>query len=308
MQLLFAPMEGITTYTYRKTHASFFGGCDMYYAPFIVPSDKERVSRKCLRDILPEHNDNLPLCVQVLTTRADSFLKFEEKIRALGYNEVNINLGCPAARVVQKGRGSGALKDKVALEAFLLETFDKTNIDVEIKTRIGFADKNEASALLDIYNKLPMKRLIVHPRTKLDYYGGVPRDDVFAQFYADSKNKLCYNGNIFSVADYARITAQFPDMDSVMLGRGAIANPALFREIRGGARITTEELVAFSEQLIENYYAVLQSEIFTLQKLKEIWVYVLWNFPEEAKIAKMIKKSGNLEEFKAAIRKLPQVR
>lgn len=307
MKLYFAPMEGITTYTYRNTHAQFFGGCDMYYAPFIVPSDKERVSRKCLRDILPEHNKGIPLRVQVLTTQADSFVKFEEKIKELGYSEVNLNLGCPAARVVQKGRGSGALKDKEKLEAFLLETFEKTNFKVEIKTRIGFADKDEADALLEIYNKLSMERLIVHPRTKLDYYGGVPHDDVFERFYENFKNKLCYNGNVFTLADYKRIEARFPEIEGVMLGRGAIANPALFREIRGGEKITTQELVGFSEKLIENYYAVLQSEIFTLQKLKEIWVYVLWNFPEETKIAKAIRKSNNLEEFKTAIRKLPEL-
>ena len=305
MKLYFAPMEGITTYTYRNTHAQFFGGCDMYYAPFIVPSDKERVSRKCLRDILPEHNRDIPLRVQVLTTQADSFVKFEEKIKELGYSEVNLNLGCPAARVVQKGRGSGALKNKEKLEAFLLETFEKTKFKVEIKTRIGFADKGEADALLEIYNKLSMERLIVHPRTKIDYYGGVPHDDVFEKFYENSKNKLCYNGNVFNLADYKRIEARFPAIEGVMLGRGAIANPALFREIRGGAPITTQELIEFSEKLIENYYAVLQSEIFTLQKLKEIWVYVLWNFPEESKVAKAIKKSANLEDFKAAIHKLP---
>ncbi len=308
MQLYFAPMEGITTYTYRKTHAAFFGGCDMYYAPFIVPSDKERVSRKCIRDILPEHNEGIPLRVQVLTIQADSFLKFEDKIRSRGYQEVNLNLGCPAARVVQKGRGSGALKDTVHLEKFLLETMARTHMDVEIKTRIGFADKSEADALLDIYNQLSLTRLIVHPRTKLDYYGGVPHDDVFAAYYERSKNPLCYNGNVFSVEDYARVTERFPHIESVMLGRGAIANPALFREIRGGARLTTEELIGFSEKLIENYYAVLQTEVFTLQKLKEIWVYILWQFPDETKVAKAIKKSGNLEEFKAAIRKLPPIK
>ncbi len=305
MQLYFAPMEGITTYTYRNTHAKFFGGCDMYYAPFIVPSDKERVSRKCLRDILPEHNRDIPLRVQVLTTQADSFLKFEEKIKELGYKEVNINLGCPAARVVQKGRGSGALKDTVHLEKFLLETFDKTGLKTEIKTRIGFADKSEADALLDIYNQLDMPRLIVHPRTKTDYYGGVPHDDVFAMYKAHSKNPLCYNGNVFSVADYQRIVKEFDGIESVMLGRGAVANPALFRQIRGGDKLTTEELIAFSELLAENYYAVLQSEVFTLQKLKEIWVYILWNFPEETKAAKAIKKAGNLSEFRSAIRMLP---
>ena len=76
MELYFAPLEGITTYTYRNLHAKFFGGCDIYYTPFINPSENEKISMKNLRDILPENNTAKNLCVQVLTANADSFKKF----------------------------------------------------------------------------------------------------------------------------------------------------------------------------------------------------------------------------------------
>ena len=135
MKLYFAPLEGITTYTYRNTHREMFGGCDQYFAPFITPSDNEKLSIKCLRDIVPEKNSSVKPIVQVLTNKAESFLKFEEKIKALGYSEVNINLGCPSGTVVKKNRGSGFLREPEALERFLEEVFSASELKIAIKTR-----------------------------------------------------------------------------------------------------------------------------------------------------------------------------
>ena len=109
------------------------------------------------------------------------------------------------------------------------------------------------------------------------------------------------------VKDYEKISEQFPDVSGVMLGRGAVMNPALFREIRGGERLSTDELVEFSERLSEKYRKVLGSDVFTLHKLKEIWIYAGRNFPEEKKLIKAIRKANTLEDFKSAIRALPKL-
>lgn len=307
MNLYFAPLEGITTYIYRNTHAEMFGGCGAYYSPFINPSDQYKVSRKGEKDILPEFNSGIDLKIQVLTNRAESFLRFSEKMQRLGYDEININLGCPSATVVKKGRGSGFLQDKQALDAFLYEIFSKSDMKISLKTRIGFDSPDEMEELLQIYNKYPLSLLIIHPRTRADFYDGVPRDEIFAACYKNSKNKLCYNGNIYTVEDYKRVAERFEDIDGVMFGRGAIRNPAIFREIKGGKKITTAELIEFSKRLMENYYAVLKSDTFTLHKLKEIWVYILQNYPDEKKIAKAMKKSTTLADFKAAMSCLPEL-
>ena len=66
-KLYFAPLEGITTYMYRNIHNEMFGGCDAYYAPFITPSDNEKIGRKGFRDVLPENNAGVNLKLQVLT-------------------------------------------------------------------------------------------------------------------------------------------------------------------------------------------------------------------------------------------------
>lgn len=304
MELLYAPMEGITTYTYRNTHREIFGGCDYYYAPFITPVENEKLNHKNLRDILPVNNEGTPLKVQVLTNNLNAYLKFENEVIPLGYNEVNLNFGCPSGTVVKKNRGSGFLRDTEELDRFLNEVYMNTGLKVSVKTRIGFYDVSEWQELMDIYNKYPLSALIVHPRTRQMLYNGYPHTESFDMCYEKSANPLCYNGNVFSVSDYEKIKEKYPGLSSVMIGRGAVANPAIFREIKGGDGLKTSELIEFSNLLQERYYKILGCEHYTLHKLKEIWIYMVQNFPEETKIAKEIKKSNTLKDLNNAVNKL----
>lgn len=306
MELYLAPMEGITTYTYRNAHAELFGGCDAYYAPFIVPSDNERLSAKNLRDIMPENN-RVNLKVQVMSTNKVAFTEFVSKTKELGYDEVNLNFGCPASTVVKKLRGSGALKDIVALDEFLHGIFEENDVKISIKTRTGFYSHDEFDELLKIYEKYPVSKLIVHPRVREELYRGEPNLESFEKAYRAFDKNLCYNGNIYSVDDYIRINKTFPNVDSVMIGRGCITNPAIFREIKGGKKLTTSELVNFSNVLENRYLELLKSETFTLYKLKEVWMYSLANYPDEHKIIKAVKKSTKLAELNSALNSLPEI-
>ena len=307
MKLFFAPLEGITTYTFRNTHFEMFGGADSYFAPFINPSDNEKVSKKGFRDIIPDKNGDTPVTIQVLTSNAESFLKFSEKVKPLGYDEINLNVGCPAATVVRKGRGSGFLKTPDALEDFFALIFGHTDMKVSVKTRIGYSSPDEFPRLMEIYNKYPIECLTIHPRTREMLYNGVCDMDAFEMAYNTTKNALCYNGDIKTTEDFHAIEKRFPSLSSVMLGRGAVANPAIFREIRGGEKLSTEELIAFSRKLAEKYHALFESEVFTLHKMKEVWVYAIRNFPEETKIAKTLRKAGDLPEFFSALSRLPKL-
>ena len=201
MKLSFAPLEGITSYIYRNTHAEYFGGCDEYYTPFISPSDNTKIGRKGFRDIIPENNSCLRPVVQVLTNNSVSFLKFCEKLKEYGYDRININLGCPSGTVVNKKRGSGLLRDVNLLESFLDEIFEKSDIKISIKTRTGFYSSDEFDGLLTLYNKYSLDELIVHPRCREDFYNGEPSYKAFDKAYENSKHKVIFNGNIFSACD-----------------------------------------------------------------------------------------------------------
>ena len=89
-----------------------------------------------------------------------------------------------------------------------------------------------------------------------------------------------------------------------MIGRGAIANPAIFREIKGGKKLSLNEIFEFTNRLAANYMEVLKSETFTLHKLKEVWFYMLENFPENKKLAKSIKKAQKLSELFNCIKEM----
>ena len=307
MKLYLAPLEGITTYTYRNTHAEFFGGCDAYFAPFITPSDNERLSLKSLRDIVPEKNKNVKLIPQVLTNQSQSFVKYEYMIKDLGYKDININLGCPSGTVVKKNRGAGFLRNPDEVDCFLAEVYENTAVGVSVKTRSGFSSGSELEKLVEIYNKYPIKELIIHPRTREDFYKGVPDVEAFNTAFERSNNPVCYNGNIFSAQEYKEIAKKYTELEGVMIGRGAIANPAIFREIKGGRRVETAELVEFTQVLAERYLDVLGSEVYTLHKLKEMWLYTMWMYPTEKKLLKEIKKSNKLGDLLAAVKALPKL-
>lgn len=307
MKLYFAPMEGITTYTFRNAHAEMFGMCDKYYAPFIVPTENERISRRTLRDIVPDYN-KAEIVPQILCNCPVAFSKFVDKLLHLGYDELNINFGCPASTVVGKKRGSGALTDTEWLDNLLEKIFENPGVKISVKTRVGFKDHDEFDEILKVYNKYPIELLIVHPRVREEFYKGKANTETFKKAHENSNTKLCYNGDIYSIADYENIVSQFPDLDSVMIGRGAIANPAIFREIRGGERLKTAELIAFSKLLETRYLELFNSDIYTLQKLKEVWMYALLNFPEEKRIIKAVKKASKLCDLNGAINSLPEIK
>lgn len=307
MKLYFAPLEGIATHTYRRVHKELFGDCDQYFSPFITPTENEKLGGRAVRDILPENNVNVPLYVQLLSNNSRAFLSFLPTVSGFGYDRVNLNFGCPSSTVVKKGRGAGILKDTDALEKFLWEIFEKTEMKISVKTRIGFFSGEEADGLIDIYNKFPLEFLVVHPRAREDYYNGVPDMETFSKFYERSNAPLCYNGNIFTKEDFEKIAEDFPRLDSIMIGRGALRNPAIFREIQGGRPISTEELVSFSRRLEKEYLAVLGSEVYTLHKLKELWMYMMQMFPEERKLLKRVKKSNKLTDLFGAIESLPEL-
>ena len=234
MKYYLAPMEGITGFIYRNAYEKYFGKIDKYFTPFIVPTNSKSFKTRELRDVLPENNKVNNIIPQILTNDAEGFVFTARKLQQLGYNEINLNLGCPAGTVVSKGRGSGFLAEREKLDSFLEEIYKIDDMKISIKTRIGKESPEEFYELIKIYNKYPLEELIIHPRTRKDFYGNTPNLEVFKDAIALSKSPVCYNGDIFTKVDNEKIIKAFPEIDKVMIGRGILANPGLMNEINGG--------------------------------------------------------------------------
>ena len=169
MKLYLAPLEGITGWIYRSAVHKCFGGFDKYFVPFIRPNQMGHLSAREKKDILPAHNAGMRAVPQVLTNQAEDFIRTAARLKEYGYEEINLNLGCPSKTVVTKKRGAGFLSEPERLEAFLDDIFDKCPTRISVKTRLGMEDPGEFAHLLEIYNKYPMEELIIHPRVHKDF-------------------------------------------------------------------------------------------------------------------------------------------
>jgi tRNA-dihydrouridine synthase len=304
MNFYFAPLEGITGYLYRNAHNTCFGKVDKYFSPFITTNQSAAFKSRDINDILPENNKNMVLVPQLLTNNPRDFICAAEKIKQLGYEEINLNLGCPSGTVVTKYKGSGFLALPEELDRFLEEIFRSSVMEISIKTRIGKDRPEEFQELLRIYNKYPLKELIIHPRVQKDFYKNKPNREVFQEAFTLSKNPLCYNGDIFNLKDYKEFVAEFPEVETVMLGRGLIANPGLIGLITENKQLEKEVLREFHGNLYENYQKILSGDRNILFKMKEIWTYLGAVFTEHERYLKKIKKSERLKDYEEAVNRL----
>lgn len=296
-----APLEGITTHIYRRAYHACFYPMNKYFTPFLVPHTKRGFNTRELNDILPENNEGMRLVPQILTNDAKGFLQTVEKLQAYGYEEVNLNLGCPSKTVVSKNRGSGFLAIPDELDRFLDEIYSGTQVRISIKTRIGKHGPDEFERLLEIYNQYPLEELIIHPRLQQDFYKNTPNLEVFAEAVRKSRNPLCYNGDIFSVADRDRIEERFPEVKTYMMGRGILVNPGLAGELAGEKPADWDRIRRFHDQIYEDYQRISMGDKNVLFKMKELWCYLGHQFPGCEKQLKKIRKAERLDRYEAAV-------
>lgn len=302
--LYFAPLEGITGHVYRDAHRKYFGNIDKYFIPFLVTNQTGKLKSKELKDILPENNQGIYAVPQILSNNAKQFIMMAEFLEGYGYKEININLGCPARTVVTKKRGSGFLAFPEELDRFLEEVYDGIRVKLSVKTRIGLDSPEEFEELLKIYNQYPIEELIIHPRVQKDFYKNTPNWDMFEQAVKESKNPVCYNGDINTTGDLAKLQQRFPDISCIMLGRGLLRNPGFADEIQEGKALDKNVLKAFHDELCAGYEQAVSGDRNVLFKMKEVWFYMGQKFEDSEKYVKAIRKSNRLWEYYEAVEKL----
>lgn len=303
MQYYVAPLEGITGYIFRNVHHKYFPGADKYFIPFIEPkpNSKKIFSAREREDILPENNRGMCVVPQILTNKWEDFVWTAKHLREYGYDEVNINLGCPSKTVVSKKRGAGFLAFPEEVDDFLAHIFEALDMKISVKTRLGKEEPEEFTHLLEIYNKYPLAELIIHPRTQKEFYGFTPHYEVFAEALEQTCLPVCYNGDVTTEPDCRDILRRFPQISGVMIGRGILRSPGLIGEIHGEEAADICRLHNFHDELYANYKQEMPGDTQVLFKMKELWTYLRHSFSIEEKTAKKLFKARHLCEYDAAV-------
>ena len=300
MQVYFAPLEGITDHIYRQLHHRYFPGINKYFTPFFSPTVHRSLTPKEARELPQADTLHYTLVPQILTNHPENFLWMAHKSADLGYQEINLNLGCPSGTVTAKKKGSGMLQDTEALCRFLDAIFHGSPIDISLKTRIGFSQPEEFPKLLEIYNRYPVKELIIHPRTRSTFYNGAPDMDAFTYAIQNAKAPICYNGNLCSATDIENLCNTFPQVQSVMLGRGLIGDPGMLSDQTQYISLLQD----FYSALLEEYIKAFGGSRNAMFRLKENWRYLICRFQNTDKLAKRLRKTTDIQEYKAIVNEI----
>ena len=306
-------MEGITGVTFRNAHRELFPQMDRYYGPFIAATQTLSLKKKEMRDTDPDNNRAYTYVPQVLTNSPEQLLWAVSEMQTRGYSEVNVNLGCPSGTVVPKFKGAGMLGDTDRLDRLFDEFFglmgrkmpDETRpVRISVKTRIGLDDKNGLPKLIAIFNRYPFSEIIVHPRLRTDFYKGTPDLEAFQMCAEGITRPVAYNGDLFSAEDYRRITARFPSLSGVMMGRGLLVNPALVREMKSGRPLSKDELRRIHDLLFSRLLEEMQGSGNVLFRMKELWYYMGQDFPDAGPYIKKVKKAKTPADYRTAADRL----
>ena len=292
MRYYYAPMEGITDATFRRLHHKYFPGVDKYFMPFISPTIHRTLTHREARELPRADSVDFAAVPQLLGKNVEDMLWAVEICADLGYDEVNINLGCPSGTVVSKGKGSGMLSDLDALDSFLEAIYAKAVLPVSLKTRIGVNDSENWERILEIYRRYPVKELTVHPRIRKAFYKGDCDLTAFARSVENSPFPVCYNGNVYSLADAEAIAARFPTVESVMIGRGLVADPGML-----AGSTDRQTLKAFLSELSDTYCIVFESKRNAIYRMKDNWHYLISLFEGSDKLWKEMRKSTDYDRF-----------
>ena len=294
MRYYFAPMEGLTDSIYRRLHHKYFTGVDRYYMPFLSPTIHRTLTHREDRELPLADSVSFTAIPQVLTKVPDDFLWAAQVCKDRGYEEVNLNIGCPSGTVVAKGKGSGMLRSPEELDRFFDAIFSGSALPISVKTRLGVESPEEFPALMEVFNRYPIRELTIHPRVRKEFYAGSVHMEWFDYAAEHSKNPLCYNGDILTLAQAEAIGVKYPQVESVMIGRGLVADPGM---LSGGTDV--KALEGFMNELMEVYTAEFGGARNAIFRLKENWGFLHDRFEGSEKLWKRLRKSTDAAEFQS---------
>lgn len=302
--IILAPLHGYTEAPFRNALAECFEGYDEAIAPFISLSPAERINPRRLHDLLPFKNTKLTVIPQILGNESPLFIAMANALGELGYDRINLNMGCPKKAIAAKHRGSGLLPHPSMIHELLSEVIPKIPQRLSIKLRLGRNHPDEIYPVIDVLNQFPLEAVTIHPRIGIDLYEVKADVDRFEAAMQLIRHPVIYNGDIFSLKDYRRISARFPSIGSFMIGRGVFANPFLAEQIKGLQSASEEEqrkrFIHFISILMTELKRDSKSPRFLFSRMKDYWGFFSYLFDDSEKIYQKLVRIQDEALFFAA--------
>jgi tRNA-dihydrouridine synthase B len=256
---ILAPMAGITDTVFRR-FIKQLGGCGLIMTEFVSSEGMLRQNLKSQRFLYYKEEER-PITAQIFGADPDHLAEAARMIEDLGFDIIDLNLGCPAKKVVKCG-GSGLLRDLSLLERIFKRIRAAVKIPFTVKVRSGWSDEQiVAVPVARLAEDCGVEAIAIHPRTRVQGYSGSARWDIIREAKESVRIPVIGNGDVMAPEDAAAIYEN-TRCDAVMIGRAAPTNPWIFRQMteyfRSGSYSEPSETDRY--QLIRSYYAMLVDE------------------------------------------------
>lgn len=302
MNLHFAPVQGHTDAAYRHFHSKVYGDGQTYYTPFIR-LEKDSVRPRDIKDFTSELNENLTLIPQVIFKDKEELEKLILILKNKDEREINLNMGCPFPLQTGHGRGAATVDNKQLASDIADIVNTNPDISFSVKMRLGLKSPDEWKTIMPYLNSCQLKHITLHPRIGRQQYSGDLDMLQFADFYKESRNPVIFNGDIKKPEEVNNVLYDYSDIGGIMIGRGALGRPSIFREISESKiwdrEMRLEKMLEFHRLLFNHYSQVLCGDTQVITKIKPFW-----EFAEEEigrKAWKAIKKASNISKYQTAV-------
>lgn len=271
--LVLSPMAGVTDYTFRRLIKNR-GGVGLVVSEFISVEGLTRNNPKSKRQMRFDEAER-PFAVQIFGGQAERMALGAEMAEEVGADILDVNCGCPAPKVVKHGGGSGLLKDLSRLETILKEIKKSISIPLTLKMRVGFTDSTiNCVEVAKMAEQCGVEHIQVHGRTKEQGYKGLANWDLIKSVKEAVSVPVSGNGDVVS-PDLALKRFKETGVDGILIGRGAMQNPWIFRQIQDliEGRAPYQPDLAEKQAVLLEFFGYLREEmpeIVALGKMKQL--------------------------------------
>ena len=303
--LVLAPMQDVTDLPFMRVLARR-SLPDWFVTEYFRVHPDSRLNKYILRSIC-ENQTGRPIFAQMIGRDIPNLVRTARELSAYPLAGIDLNLGCPAPVVCRKDAGGGLLRSPEKIGEILAALRDAIPGRFTVKTRLGYHSPDEFSELLEVFRRHSLDGLTIHGRTVLDRYKTPVRPDFVKMAVETMSCPVIANGNVVDPATalaYHRETGAA----GLMVGRGAIRNPWIFRQINGaflGETVplpTHRDLLAYIMELSDELgqEAPDFDPLLHIQRMKKTLVYISEGLPED--FGHGIRRMKTPEEFDALCR------